>query len=80
LRFVVIVQTFVPYVQDLKEEVPHSVMRSANFALTSVMLVLRNVRDFQHTIAVKSVPKHAENVLLSAVKCNPFKFPLHRVS
>jgi len=51
------------------------VMHFANFVQTFVMLVLQNVKNFQHTIVVKSVPKLAENVLLSAVKCNQSKSP-----
>jgi len=67
-------------VQDLQQEVHHSVMHFANFVQTFVMLVLLNVKNFQHTIVVKSVPKLAENVLLSAAKCNQLKSPLRRVS
>lgn len=58
------VQTFVPCVQDLQQEVHHSVMHFANFVQIFVMLVLLNVKNFQLTSVVKSVPKLAENVLL----------------
>jgi hypothetical protein len=60
----VTVLTFVPCVQDLKQEGHHSVTHFANFVQTFVMLVLLNVKNFQITIVVKSVPKLAENVLL----------------
>jgi len=76
LHFVVTVQTFAPCVQDLQQEIHHSVMHFANFVQTFVMLVLLNVKNFQHTIVVKSVPKLAENVLLSAAKCNQLFFPI----
>jgi hypothetical protein len=57
----VTVQTFVPCVQDLQQEVHHSVMHFANFVQTYVRLVLLNVKNFQHTIVAKSVPKLATN-------------------
>jgi hypothetical protein len=72
----VTVQTFAPCVQDLQQEIHHSVVHFANFVQTFVMLVLLNVKNFQHTIVVKSVPKLAENVLLSAAKCNQLFFPI----
>ena len=39
-------------------------MHFANFVQIFVMLVLLNVKNFQLTSVVKSVPKLAENVLL----------------
>jgi hypothetical protein len=60
----VTVLTFVPCVQDLKQEDHHSVTHFANFVQTFVMLALLNVKNFQIMIVVKSVPKLAENVLL----------------
>src|SRR5450759_270791 len=56
----------VPSVQDLQQEVHHSVMHFANFVQTFVMPVLLNVKNFQHTIVVKSVPKLAESVKQNA--------------
>jgi hypothetical protein len=56
-------------VQDLQQEGHHSVMHFANFVQTFVMLVLLNVKSFQLTIFIKRMPKLAENVLLSAAKC-----------
>jgi hypothetical protein len=67
-------------VQDLKQEVHHSVMHFANFVQTFVMPVLLNVKNLQRPIVVKRLPKHAENVLLSAAKCNQLNFLLCRIS
>jgi hypothetical protein len=62
------VQTFAPYVQDLLQEIHHSPMHFVNFVQICVMLVLLNAENFQHTTAVKSVRKHAKNVLSNAAK------------
>jgi len=70
----------VPCVQDLKQEVHHSVMHFANFVQTFVMLVLLNVKNLQHPIVVKRLLKLAENVLLSAAICNQLNFLLCRIS
>jgi putative membrane protein len=78
----VTVQTFVPCVQDLQQETHHSVMRCASFVQKCVMLVLLNVENIQHTIAAKSVQKHAKNVLPNAatlVKSNELKISHSRV-
>ena len=61
LRFVGIVRTFAPCVRGSVRVIRQIAMRFARCVRTFAMLVLRNVKNFQRTIAARNARRLAEN-------------------